>query len=42
MSEEQLGFDPTITTSNGERFIEIKRDGRTERLIIDKLMKRAR
>jgi hypothetical protein len=39
MSEEQLGFDPTIITANSQRFIEIQRDGRTERLILDGLMK---
>jgi hypothetical protein len=42
MNEEELGFDPTIMTANGERFIEIKRGGSTERLIIDELMQRAR
>ncbi|KAL2755485.1 hypothetical protein ACRALDRAFT_1051127 [Sodiomyces alcalophilus JCM 7366] len=42
MSEEELGFDPTIRTVNGQRFIEIERGGTTERLIIDGLMKRAR
>ncbi|KAK4103865.1 hypothetical protein N658DRAFT_564856 [Parathielavia hyrcaniae] len=42
MSEEELGFDPTIMTAKGQRFIEIKRDGTTERLILDGLMKRAR
>src|SRR5258708_5973870 len=26
MSEEELGFDPTIMTVNGERFIEIERN----------------
>ena len=41
MSQEELGFDPTIVTANGERFIEIERNGSTERLIIDKLMLRA-
>jgi hypothetical protein len=41
INEEQLGFDPTIIISGGERFIEIEQDGRTGRLIIDKLMKRA-
>ncbi|KAK3347077.1 hypothetical protein B0T25DRAFT_592995 [Lasiosphaeria hispida] len=41
MSEE-LGFDPTIMTSNYERFIEVERDGSTERLIIDEVMQRAR
>ncbi|KAL7899177.1 hypothetical protein HDV63DRAFT_393888 [Trichoderma sp. SZMC 28014] len=42
MSEEQLGFDPTIIMANGQRFIEIQRNGSTERLIIDKVMQRAR
>ncbi|KAK0707014.1 hypothetical protein B0T26DRAFT_815209 [Lasiosphaeria miniovina] len=41
MSEEELGFDPTIMTANDERFIEIERDGSTERLIIDEVMQRA-
>ncbi|KAL6852514.1 hypothetical protein ACO1O0_007060 [Amphichorda felina] len=41
MSEEQLGFDPTITSEGGRRFITIQRNGQTERLVIDKLMKRA-
>ncbi|KAL7621880.1 hypothetical protein AAE478_007380 [Parahypoxylon ruwenzoriense] len=44
MSEEKLGFDPTIMTTNNqrERFIEIERNGSRERLIIDEVMKRAR
>ena len=41
MNEEQLGFDPTIITADGKRYIEIERDAQKERLIIDKLMKRA-
>ncbi|KUI73383.1 hypothetical protein VM1G_08934 [Cytospora mali] len=41
MSEEQLGFDPTIMTSGDKRYIEIKRNGQPERLIIDKCMNRA-
>lgn len=41
MNEEQLGFDPTITTEDRRRFITINQKGRTERLVIDKLMKRA-
>ncbi|KAJ3453073.1 hypothetical protein MRS44_018728 [Fusarium solani] len=28
MNEEQLGFDPTIMTANGERFIEVNRNER--------------
>ena len=42
MDREQLGFDPTILTENGELFIEIKRNGLTERIIIDGVMQRAR
>ncbi|RVD83929.1 uncharacterized protein DFL_005701 [Arthrobotrys flagrans] len=42
MDEEQLGFDPTIVTLGSERYIEIKRNDRTERLIIDKVVLRAR
>ncbi|KAL2005522.1 hypothetical protein VTN00DRAFT_2733 [Thermoascus crustaceus] len=42
LNDEQLGFDPTIISSKGKRFIEIIRDGRPERLILDKNMKRAR
>ncbi|KAK4095776.1 hypothetical protein N658DRAFT_570173 [Parathielavia hyrcaniae] len=38
----ELGFDPTITTARGERFIEIIRGGSTERLVLDETMKRAR
>ncbi|KAH6607062.1 hypothetical protein Trco_003375 [Trichoderma cornu-damae] len=42
IDEEGLGFDPTIVASGGKRFIEIQRDGRLERLIIDKLIVRSR
>ena len=42
MDEEQLGFDPSIQTLDGQRFIEIERDGLTERIIIDGVMQRAR
>ena len=42
MNEEQLGFDPTILISDGKRYIEIVRNGETERLIFDEPMKRAR
>uniref|UniRef100_A0A0D2Y891 non-specific serine/threonine protein kinase n=1 Tax=Fusarium oxysporum (strain Fo5176) TaxID=660025 RepID=A0A0D2Y891_FUSOF len=41
INEEQLGFDPTIMTANGERFIEVNRNGSTERIIIDEVMQRA-
>ena len=35
MSEEQLGFDPTIRRKNGKRWIEITRNGSTECLFIE-------
>ena len=41
MDEEQLGFDPTITIEAGRRIIKIQRNGKTERLVLEKLMKRA-
>ncbi|KAI9036229.1 uncharacterized protein KD926_002197 [Aspergillus affinis] len=42
MNDEQLGYDPSIMlTSNGKRFIEIIRDGQSECLILDSLMKRS-
>ncbi|KAH1971687.1 hypothetical protein KXV98_005361 [Aspergillus fumigatus] len=42
MNNEQLGYDPSIISmSDGRRFIEIIRDGHSERLILDRLMKRA-
>jgi len=42
ISEEELGFDPTIMTVNGRRFIEIRRDSITERLVLDNMIKRVR
>ena len=42
MNEEMLGFDPTIITTGGQKYIEIERDGQTECLIIDEVMKRAK
>ncbi|KAL8354439.1 hypothetical protein RB601_004028 [Gaeumannomyces tritici] len=41
MNEEELGFDPTVVAADGQRFIVIQRGGRTERLVIDKLLARA-
>jgi hypothetical protein len=41
MNEEMLGFDPTIRASGDEQYIDIERHGKTERLIIDEVMKRA-
>jgi hypothetical protein len=40
MNKEQLGFDPTIITAGGKRYIEIERNNRTERLVLDKVIKR--
>jgi hypothetical protein len=40
MSEEQLGFHPTITTAGDKRYIKIERDDGKERLVIDKVIKR--
>jgi hypothetical protein len=42
MSEEELGFDRTIMTAKGQRFIMIEWEGKTEWIILDGLMKRAR
>ncbi|GKZ51729.1 hypothetical protein AbraIFM66951_006952 [Aspergillus brasiliensis] len=42
MDMSELGYDPSIiTTSNGTRFIEIVRDGKPERLILEKLLRRS-
>ncbi|PNP50183.1 hypothetical protein THARTR1_09172 [Trichoderma harzianum] len=38
MSNEQLGYDPTIVKSGPQRYIEVHRDGQTERLILDQLI----
>ena len=35
MNDEQLGFDPTIHRVNGKRWIEITRNGCTERLFVE-------
>lgn len=41
MNDAQLGYDPTVmSNSDGKRFIDIVRNGRSERLILDSLMKR--
>lgn len=41
MNDEQVGFDPTIQTVDGKRFIQIQRNGRTERLVLDKVITRS-
>lgn len=38
MTEEQLGFDPSIKTVNGQPYIEITQSSRTERLILEELL----
>ncbi|KAJ2988387.1 hypothetical protein NUW58_g4001 [Xylaria curta] len=40
MDDKSLGFDPTIIKSDNQQYIDIERDGTTERLIIDGLMRR--
>ncbi|KAH7033922.1 hypothetical protein B0J12DRAFT_607968 [Macrophomina phaseolina] len=40
MDKEQLGFDPTILEASGKRWIEIKRNNRTERLVLDEVITR--
>ncbi|KAM0268990.1 hypothetical protein ACHAPA_004591 [Fusarium lateritium] len=42
MTEEELGFNPTIISANQERFIKVNRNGSIERIIIDEVMQRAR
>ncbi|KAF6793433.1 hypothetical protein CSOJ01_13904 [Colletotrichum sojae] len=42
MDEEALGLDPTIMASDNKRFIEIERNGSTERIVIDEVILRAR
>lgn len=41
MNEEMLGFDPTIITAGAQKYIEIERNGQSERLILGEVMKRA-
>jgi hypothetical protein len=41
MSEEQLGFDPTIFKAKSKRYIDITRNGQKERLVLDELIKLA-
>ncbi|WVO16188.1 hypothetical protein L204_103859 [Cryptococcus depauperatus] len=42
MSEEDLGFDPTIITCGDKRYIDIERNGQEERIIIKRTMGRTR
>ena len=39
MTDEQLGFDPTITSQDGKRYITITKGGQTERLVIVNVIK---
>ncbi|OAT11031.1 hypothetical protein BDBG_06786 [Blastomyces gilchristii SLH14081] len=41
MNRRQLGFDPTVVTVDGQRCIEIERDGKKEHLVIDGVILRA-
>lgn len=41
MDDQQLGFDPTIQTADGKRFIQIERNRKTERLVLDKVITRS-
>jgi hypothetical protein len=40
VNNEQLGFDPTVSEEDGRRYINIMRNEKLERLVIDELMKR--
>ena len=40
MDDEQLGFDPTVHLSDGQKYIEIVRDGHPERLILTEVLKK--
>jgi hypothetical protein len=41
MTEEQLGFDPTIVETEGKRYIDIVRNDQKERLVLMERIKRA-
>lgn len=40
MNEEEIGFDSRIIAMSDERYNEIERDGQSERIILERLMKR--
>ncbi|XXH02048.1 hypothetical protein Hte_008413 [Hypoxylon texense] len=42
MEEKDLGFDPTISTSNNVQYIDIIRDGTSERIVINGVVERVR
>ncbi|KAF2453033.1 hypothetical protein BDY21DRAFT_145487 [Lineolata rhizophorae] len=41
MNDQQVGKDPTILRSNGRRYVEVERDGRTERIFFQELLSRS-
>lgn len=41
MDKQALGFDPTIVTSGGQRYIEINHEGQQKRLILGTLLSRS-
>ncbi|RWA14481.1 hypothetical protein EKO27_g553 [Xylaria grammica] len=41
MDDETLGFDPTIIKSERQQYIEIRKDTKTERLVLDRLIRPA-
>ncbi|KAM3500681.1 hypothetical protein MY11210_009479 [Beauveria gryllotalpidicola] len=42
MSDKDLGYDPTIIKEDNKRYINIERNGKKERIFIQKVMRRAR
>ncbi|KAI1769144.1 hypothetical protein GGR53DRAFT_474645 [Hypoxylon sp. FL1150] len=42
IEERELGFDPTIITTNNKQYIDITRDGMQERIVIDGVVGRVR
>ncbi|KAI0544594.1 serine/threonine-protein kinase Sgk2 [Xylaria curta] len=40
MTDEDVGFDPTIVTENGRHLVTITRNGKTERFIVDNILPR--
>lgn len=42
MSDEELGFDPTVQTDGEKRYIDIEREGHQERIILTELVKHDR
>lgn len=40
MTDEELGYDPTIKTVDNKRYIDIERNGQQERIVFTRLLKR--